>query len=131
MQGDDHWWRNVEGHRFVEETDKLFPKTPWGAMGVGFFDWNNDQRLDLLVTDMHSDMHGQEVHLLRDEKRKYEVPLPGSQNNVQGNAFWEQQPDGSFVEISDRVGLRTTGRGGSPSATSTPTDGRTSSSLRA
>jgi enediyne biosynthesis protein E4 len=104
MQGDDHWWRNVEGKRFVEETAKLFPKTPWGAMGVGFFDWNNDQRLDLLVTDMHSDMHGHDVHPLRDEKRKYDVPVPGSENNVLGNAFWEQQPDGSFVEISDRVG---------------------------
>ena len=33
-----------------------FPKTPWGSMGIKFFDYDNDGRMDLLLTDMHSDM---------------------------------------------------------------------------
>src|SRR5205809_4929175 len=37
-------------------TREYFPKTPWGAMGVKVFDFNGDGRLDLFVTDMHSDM---------------------------------------------------------------------------
>jgi enediyne biosynthesis protein E4 len=131
MQGDDHWWRNVEGQRFVEETDKLFPKTPWGAMGVGFFDWNNDQRLDLLVTDMHSDMHGQEVHPLRDEKRKYEVPVPGSRTTCRATPSGSSSPTAASSRSRIGWGRRTTGPGGSPLVTSTPTGGRTSSSLRA
>jgi hypothetical protein len=53
---------------------------------------------------MHSDMHGQDVHPLRDEKRKYPPHSPGMEHNIAGNAFWEQKADGSFEEISDRVG---------------------------
>ena len=34
----------------------MFPRTSWGAMGIKVFDFNNDGRLDLFITDMHSDM---------------------------------------------------------------------------
>ena len=44
------------GRTFVEKTKSYFPKTSWGAMGIKFFDYDNDGRLDLFVTDMHSDM---------------------------------------------------------------------------
>jgi len=103
MQGDDHYWENVDGKRFVERTADFFPKTSWGAMGLKFFDYNNDGRMDLIVTDMHSDMHGERVAALTDEKRKYDLPLKDGENNLQGNAFYEQQADGSFSEISDLV----------------------------
>src|ERR1700726_4953467 len=56
MQGPDHYFENVRGQQFVDKTDQYFPKTPWGSMGVKFFDFDNDGRMDLLVTDMHSDM---------------------------------------------------------------------------
>jgi hypothetical protein len=56
MQGSDQYFENVEGKRFVEKTQQYFPKTPWGSMGVKFFDYDNDGRMDLFVTDMHSDM---------------------------------------------------------------------------
>ena len=42
MQGDDHFWINEGGKRFREATDDYFPKTPWGSMGVEFFDYDND-----------------------------------------------------------------------------------------
>ncbi len=103
MQGDNHYWEN-EGGRFVEKTASFFPRTPWGAMGIKFFDWNNDGRLDLYLTDMHSDMHDQPVDPLADEKRKYDVNLPDGANNIYGNAFYERQVDGSFREVSDIVG---------------------------
>ncbi len=56
MQGDDHYWENVDGQSFVDKTAAYFPKTPWGAMGIKFFDYDNDGRMDLMLTDMHSDM---------------------------------------------------------------------------
>ena len=104
MQGGDDYWKNHRGERFTYETPRTFSSTPWGTMGVGWFDWNNDGRLDLLVTDMHSDMHGMEVHPLRDEKRKWETHGAGMEGHILGNAFWEAQADGTFREISDRVG---------------------------
>jgi enediyne biosynthesis protein E4 len=56
MQGPDHLWLNDGGKRFVDASAKYFPRTPWGAMGVKVFDYNGDGRLDVYVTDMHSDM---------------------------------------------------------------------------
>jgi enediyne biosynthesis protein E4 len=56
MQGQNHYFQNERGQKFVDKTDEYFPKTPWGAMGIKFFDYDNDGRMDLLVTDMHSDM---------------------------------------------------------------------------
>jgi hypothetical protein len=56
MQGHSHYFENQGGKRFVEKTDEYFPKTPWGAMGLKFFDYDNDGRPDLFIADMHSDM---------------------------------------------------------------------------
>ncbi len=103
MQGDDHYYENQGGKRFVERTGEFFPKTSWGAMGVKFFDYNNDGRADLIVTDMHSDMHDETVNPLLDEKKKFNLPLQDGENNIQGNSFYEQQADGTFLEISDLI----------------------------
>jgi hypothetical protein len=112
MQGDDHYYENVDGRSFVERTAQLFPKTPWGAMGVQFFDWDNDGRLDLYVTDMHSDM----TDYVGPEKEKTKFTeaamrewgdehLQGGANNVFGNAFYRNLGEGRFEEISDAIGV--------------------------
>jgi hypothetical protein len=108
MQGDNHYYENVRGERFVEKTAASFPKTPWGAMGIKFFDFDNDGRLDLLLTDMHSDM-SQEVGPEK-EKEKSQMTwtdafLQGGSNNIFGNAFYRNLGNGRFEEISDRVGV--------------------------
>jgi enediyne biosynthesis protein E4 len=110
MQGDDHYWENQGGDRFVDRTAAAFPRSPWGAMGVQFFDWNNDGRLDLYLTDMHSDMMEPYPPFVQQEEKKKSVwnpdlpVLQGGRNNVFGNAFWQAREDGSFEEVSDRVG---------------------------
>jgi hypothetical protein len=108
MQGDDHYYRNVGGERFVERTAELFPNTPWGAMGVKVFDYDNDGLFDLLLTDMHSDM-SEDVPPER-EKTKAAVTasdefLQGGGNNLFGNAFYRNLGGGSFEEASDELGL--------------------------
>ena len=55
MMGANHFFENHQG-KFSEQTNQYFPRTSWGAMGVKFFDYDNDGKLDLFVTDMHSDM---------------------------------------------------------------------------
>ena len=84
-------------------TDRLFPKTPPGTMGVKTFDWNNDGLIDLFLTDMHSDM-GEQIGPER-EKLKARIPAGavGLENSIMGNAFFENTGEG-FREISDAIG---------------------------
>src|SRR5215472_5880682 len=109
MQGDDHYFENQGGKRFVERTKELFPKTPWGSMGVKFFDYDNDGRMDLIVTDMHSDMMDQQSPPHEKEKVMAMTPqrfLGGSPDKfIFGNAFYHNLGGGSFEEISDKVGV--------------------------
>jgi enediyne biosynthesis protein E4 len=107
MQGDDHYFVNERGKRFVDKTADYFPKTPWGAMGVKFFDFDNDGEMDLILTDMHSDM-SEEIETGR-EKLKSRMQwtdafLQGGANNVFGNAFYRNRGSGRFEEVSDSVG---------------------------
>lgn len=108
MQGDDHYYENQGGKRFTDKTAQLFPKTPWGAMGVKSFDADNDGDLDLLITDMHSDM----VQDVAPEDEKIKFVFKGAErffaqpeNNIFGNAFYRNEGNGSFREASDQLWL--------------------------
>ncbi len=106
MQGDDRYFENRSGERFVRKGADIFPTTPWGSMGVKSFDYDNDGRMDLFLTDMHSDM-SEEVGPDR-EKRKAHMQWPdtllaGGENNIFGNAFFRKTSDG-FREVSDVIG---------------------------
>ncbi|HEX9798557.1 MAG TPA: CRTAC1 family protein [Thermoanaerobaculia bacterium] len=108
MQGDDHFYVNERGERFVDRTAERFPKTPFGTMGAKFFDHDNDGRFDLLLTDMHSDMShnvGPEEETRKSDMRWPEEILGDSSNNIFGNAFYEGTADGGFRERSDELGL--------------------------
>lgn len=107
MQGHDHYYENVEGKYFVDKSREVFPKTPWGAMGIEVFDYNNDGSMDIFITDMHSDMS--EKVGPEGEKDKANMTYPESfllsgGNSLYGNAFYENKGDGSFAEISDQIG---------------------------
>ncbi len=108
MQGADTYYENVAGERFVEKTAAYFPRTPWGSMGVKYFDADNDGRGDLLVTDMHSDMS---VQVGPDrEKRKADTQWPVAflqgdpATFILGNALFHRGDTG-FEERSDAAGV--------------------------
>lgn len=109
MQGHDNYWVNENGKRFVRRSREVFPKTPWGAMGVKSFDYDNDGDMDLFVTDMHSDMsHDVAVdeEKLKAEwlvKNWTEPFLRSGGQSIFGNAFYRNKGDGTFEEISDSV----------------------------
>jgi hypothetical protein len=108
MQGDDHYLENQKGKRFVDKTEQHFPKSPWGAMGVKFFDFDNDGKMDLLITDMHSDMSepvGPEREKSKSNIQWDDAFLQGGANNIFGNAFWHNLGNGRFEEISDKIGV--------------------------
>ena len=115
MQGANHLWLNVGGKRFRDATREYFPKTPWGAMGVKAFDFNGDGRVDLFVTDMHSDMWANiEPGDWSAESRKADTaPAPpdffptGKGGFIFGNALFANRGGGRFVDVSDSVGVET------------------------
>lgn len=81
MQGADHYFENEGGKKFVEKTAEYFPRTPWGAMGVEFFDYDNDGRMDLIVTDMMTEIGPTE------EKEKVTTPAPDAMLGAPANNF--------------------------------------------
>jgi hypothetical protein len=109
MQGSNHYFQNQGGKAFVDRTPQVFPRTPWGAMGIKFFDYDNDGRSDLLVTDMHSDMSltvGPEREKLKSRMAWTTEYLQGDGTKfIFGNAFFHNVGASRMEEISDRVGL--------------------------
>ncbi len=88
--------------------NEYLPRTSWGAMGVKFFDYDNDGKLDLFVTDMHSDMWSDAAP--EDEKKKAPTPpkedyLMGQPSSfVFGNSLYHDVSPDKFEEVSDRMG---------------------------
>lgn len=111
MQGHDHYWVNKMGERFEKQSRKVFPKTPWGAMGVKSFDFNNDGNMDLIVSDMHSDMS--EKIAIDKEKLKADWItqnwsasfLRSNQQSIYGNALFQNTGEGEFTEVSDAMNV--------------------------
>ncbi len=107
MQGSDHYYENNQGRGFAERTSALFPKTPWGAMGIGSFDFDNDGDLDLLLTDMHSDMNEQQVPAQEAEKQRFLEKYFYQERccHILGNALYRNDGEGPFAEVSGEIGL--------------------------
>jgi hypothetical protein len=104
MQGDDQYYENVGGTRFVRKTPEVFPRTSWGSMGVKVFDVNNDGRLDLFVTDMHSDMSaevGPEHEHMKSHMAWPESFRGDGSTSIWGNSLFLNEGPGKFREASD------------------------------
>jgi len=111
MQGVNHYFENQGGKRFVDRTAEYFPRTPWGAMGIKFFDYDNDGRPDLFITDMHSDMSvevGPDREKLKSRMEWSKDFLQGDETKyVFGNALFHNLGGGRFDEVSDRLNVET------------------------
>ena len=107
MQGDDEYYENVGGERFVRKSREVFPRTPWGSMGIEVFDFNNDGHLDIYITDMHSDMIeeiGPEREKLKADVGRDESAIGDGTTSILGNAFFLSEGSGQFREASDEIG---------------------------
>jgi hypothetical protein len=107
MQGDDQYYENAGGKSFEKKSRQVFPRTSWGAMGIKVFDVNNDGRLDIYITDMHSDMSDM-VDPDR-ERMKSTMRWPASvvgngSTSIWGNTLFLKEGPGKVREVSDSLG---------------------------
>jgi enediyne biosynthesis protein E4 len=123
MQDPDKYYENQGGKGFIDKTVSYFPRTPFGAMGIKFFDFNQDGKIDLFVTDMHSDMSKPQSDA---SKRNFQLDFEKVKSEawcgadwspqersaatsrlIYGNAFYQNAGQGKFVEVSDQIGAET------------------------
>jgi cytochrome oxidase Cu insertion factor (SCO1/SenC/PrrC family)/PAS domain-containing protein len=107
MQGNDQYYESQGGKSFVRKSREVFPRTPWGAMGVKAFDFENDGDVDLMVTDMHSDMSKDVGPALEKQKSDMQWPesfLQSDNAGIFGNALFRSDGAGTFSEDSDELG---------------------------
>ncbi|MEE3259454.1 MAG: CRTAC1 family protein [Candidatus Latescibacterota bacterium] len=107
MQGHDQYYENVQGEYFVDRSRQVFPRTPWGSMGIQVFDFDNDGRQDIYITDMHSDMSediGPAKEKLKSRMQHGEEFLQSGGGSIFGNAFFRGAGRGRFAEVSARIG---------------------------
>ncbi|HEY6613824.1 MAG TPA: VCBS repeat-containing protein, partial [Vicinamibacterales bacterium] len=108
MQGDDQYYENVGGTSFVRKSRQVFPRTSWGSMGIKVFDFNNDGRLDIFITDMHSDMSeptGPELDKVKSTMKWPESFRGTGKTSIWGNSFFLKEGPSKFREASDALGL--------------------------
>ena len=131
MFGYSFLYRNDGGGKFADVTRDVLGATSWGAAGAKVLDYDGDGRLDLFVTDMHSDMWMPITSSpdCIDERKKYagvdgaaielkmntaaeaaeirarlKTPPDGA---VYGNTLFRNLGGGRFEEVSDKAGAET------------------------
>ncbi len=107
MQGHDQYYENVEGKSFRPRGREVFPKTPWGSMGIKVFDFDQDGALDIYITDMHSDMSQNIDPPVETQKSDMKWPeefLRSAGLSIFGNAFFKKSGVDTYDEVSDQIG---------------------------
>jgi hypothetical protein len=123
MAGVNAFYENQQGKSFIEKGTEYFGRTSNGAMGLKFFDYNQDGKIDLFITDMHSDMSPIQV---AQSKRNFRLDFEKSKSEawcgvdwtpevrekatntlIYGNTFYQNNGNGNFSEISDKIGVET------------------------
>jgi hypothetical protein len=134
MFGLSQLYHNNGDGTFTDTTKEFLGRTSWGAIGSKVLDFNNDGRLDLLITDMHSDMWLNKNTDPRELSanvltKKYSSPLgPDFYSGLQsrdnldrlaerlqfryedvvfGNTLFQRLPSGQFAEVSDPARMET------------------------
>jgi hypothetical protein len=134
MFGKSQLYRNDGNGHYDDVTLETLGKTSVGAIGAKAFDYNNDGRLDLFITDMHSDMWigfkdshlvepgkkfdsiagpktapdtPQREYMLKIEKRFREELWREVDQVLYGNNLFRNEGSGKFSEVSDVAGMET------------------------
>lgn len=108
MQGDDRYHENLGGRSFEDHTSRHFAEVPTSSVGVKSFDFDDDGRLDLLVTRGPSDMSellpaGEKPP--KADMQRTDEQLEGGPGDTFGSVLLRNRGDGRFEAVSARTGL--------------------------
>lgn len=131
MFGQGRLYANDGRGHFHDVTRHTLKQVSYGGIGCKAFDFNNDGRLDLFVSDMHSDMWldaNEPVVAIQPQKKYRSVHGPAAEANVLlrkedneqlrragldrdellfGNTLFRNDGEGRFVEVSGAAGMET------------------------
>lgn len=126
MFGLSQLYANDGNGHFEDVTQSTLKRTSYGAIGSKAFDYDNDGRIDLFVTDMHSDMWmDYDDEGVIEPSRKYRFrfgPKPDRDPErraseirqkidylsvIFGNTLFRNEGGGAFSEVSDAAGTET------------------------
>ena len=108
VRGGNLLFENDGRGRFRDVTKESAVGLSAHSSGSVFFDYDNDGRLDLFVTDMHSDMFesvGPELESRKATPPAESVLMGPVDSFVMGNALYRNLGGGTFNEVSDAMGV--------------------------
>src|SRR5262249_14524530 len=94
MQGINAYYENQQGKSFVEKGRSIFGRTSNGAMRLKFFDYNQDGKIDLFITDMHSDMSPIQV---KEANRNFRLDFEKGKSEAWCGIDWTPEERGKFT----------------------------------
>jgi hypothetical protein len=98
--GENALYRN-DGDRFTDVAGSMGIIDPGFGMGVSFGDYDNDGDLDLHVTNMSSTAGNRILKLLYPEQHEIRQALD---KQAAGNSLYENSGDGTFRDVTDKIG---------------------------
>ena len=121
MFGQSQLYRNDGRGHFRDVAREALKRTSFGAIGSKAFDYDNDGRLDLFVSDMHSDMWRipTDAAHVKPRRKRERVDGPWGARLVDdfgedfpnlflfGNTLYRNNGKGEFAETSDSAGMET------------------------
>jgi hypothetical protein len=121
MFGQSQLYRNDGRGHFRDVAGEVLKRTSFGAIGSKVFDYDNDGRLDLFVSDMHSDMWRipKEAAEVKPQMKPERIEGPWGKILVDdfgddysklfffGNTLYRNEGRGAFNEKSDFAGMET------------------------
>ncbi len=136
MFGASQLYKNLGSATFRDVTKEVLGRVSWGAIGAKVLDFNNDGKLDLFISDMHSDMWvppfadatryamknatvkyphvtGAGINVLGGKQAEVTEALMVDRLRVRyddvvfGNSLFKNLGTGRMEEMSDRAGMET------------------------